>query len=213
MGEIAMARKSSQTWPKEKRSVFYVALEGSVTERKYFDALIKAFNLRNVYMLKKTKTRSWQPNDVVKRLEREMRKRNDDHGDTFEEEYWAVIDTDDRSLDSLQEVASRAANKKICIAASNPCFELWLLLHYVALNQLSGVEGSVATGGCDKVIEYLKRHFDGNYDKSAFNPSKYTQKLTEAISNATISDPHYDDAWMTNVCSHVYKLVESIIDY
>ena len=141
-----------------------------------------------------------------------MTSRKDDYGVKLDEHYWAVFDTDDRTVEVLHRVATRAATKDIKLAASNPCFELWLLLHYAALNQLSGVEGSAATGGCDKVIEYLKRNLDKNYDKSAFNPSEYIQKINEAISNATESDSHDDDAWMNSICSRVYKLVLSIVD-
>ena len=186
-------------------------MEGSVTERRYFDALIKKYNLRNVYLLKKSKTRS-SPIDVIKRLEKQMTNRKDDHGALLDEKYWAVFDTDRRPVETLKSVSARAASKQICLAASNPCFELWLIMHYGALKHLKGVAGSAATGGCDKARKYLRLHFDRNYDKSAFDPSDYMQKIKEAINNASESDSHAKDAWMDTVGSRVYKLVQSIID-
>ena len=206
-----MARRSRKIEASVRQTVFYVAMEGSVTERKYFDALIRKYNIRNVILLKKSKTRS-SPQDVLKRLEQQMTSRKNDHGVILDERFWAVFDTDKRPIEMLNKVATKAAKKNIQIAASNPCFELWLLLHYGARNRFRGVEGSAATGGCDKVIEYLKRNFDKNYHKSAFNPSEYIQKINEAISNAKASDSDDEDAWLNQIGSRVYKLAESIIN-
>lgn len=211
MGKVAMPRKKRKRKVSRTRKVFYIAMEGSVTERRYFDSLIKKYNLRNVYLLKKPKTRS-SPTDVIKRLEKQMRNRRDDHGVSLVEKYWAVFDTDLRPIETLERVAAIAARKQIHLATSNPCFELWLLLHFGALRQMRGVEGSAATGGCDKVIEYLKRKFDQNYDKSTFNSPAYMQKINEAIYNASESDSDDVDAWMNSICTRVYKLVQSIID-
>lgn len=194
-----------------RQTVFFVAMEGSVTERKYFDALIKKYSLRNVRLLKKAATRS-SPIDVIKRLERQIGRRKKDHEVTLDERYWAVFDSDGRTIESLKIVSSRAARKNIKLAASNPCFELWLLLHYGSLSSQSGLEGSAATGGCDSVIDYLKRRFDNNYKKSAFNSTKYIEKMPAAIQNAKTCDSNNVDAWMDNVSSRVYKLVESIMD-
>ena len=202
------SRKLKQT---SKRTVFFVAMEGSVTERKYFDALIKAYNLRNVRLLKKSRTRS-SPLDVVKRLEKQLGNRTNDHSDALDERYWAVFDTDRRPIETLQSVSKRAAKKNICIAASNPCFEIWLMLHQGAVADFSGLEGSAATGGCDKVVEFLKRHVDRNYDKSNYDASKYIEHIANAIKNANASDSKNTEAWMKNVSSRVYKLVQSIID-
>ena len=207
-----MARKSRKSEAKPTRTVFYLAMEGSVTERKYFDAIIKNYGLRNVYLLRKSRTRS-SPSDVIKRLEQQMRKRKDDHSAILEEYYWAVFDTDLRPMETLRQVASRAASKEIQLAASNPCFEIWLLMHFGYLKQLSGLEGSAAIGGCKAVTDYLKRLFDQKFDKSAFNPSKYIEQIDAAVNNANASDSDDDTAWMTTVGSRVYRLVEMLRDY
>ena len=206
-----MARKSRKIKAKQQRTVFYVAMEGSVTERKYFDALISKYDLRNVYLLKKSPTRS-SPHDVIKRLDQQAKKRKNDHGNILDEKYWAVFDTDNRPIRTLRQVASKAARKKYCLAVSNPCFELWLLLHYGSLANMKGLEGSAATGGCESTIAYLKRRYDKTYEKSTLEPSEYVERVAEAINNATASDSDEDDAWMASVSSRVYKLVESIIE-
>ena len=204
-----MARRSRNIKATVRQTIFYVATEGSVTERKYFDALIKKYNLRNVRLLKKAPTRS-SPIDVIKRLERQVGTRKKDHDVTLDERFWAVFDTDRRPVDTLAKVSSRAARKSINLAASNPCFELWLLLHFGSLANLRGLEGSAATGGCKSVTDYLKRRFDKDYDKTNFDPTKYINQINSAINNATASGSRSDD-WMLTVGSHVYKLVQSII--
>lgn len=204
-----MARNSRHTKAKPKRTVFYVAMEGSVTERKYFDALIRKHNLRNVRLLKKRKTRS-SPLDVVKRLEQQMRTNQGDHGNFLDERYWAVFDTDRRPTELLRSMASRAGKKKICLAPSNPCFELWLIFHFGPLTQMRGLQGGATTHGCGAVSKYLQDRFDSTYDKSAFDPEKYIEKVDAAVSNAHASDTSEADAWTKEVGTHVYKLVESI---
>ncbi|MCY4073648.1 MAG: RloB family protein [Chloroflexi bacterium] len=211
MGQIEVARKTRKAKAKPERIVHYVAMEGSVTERKYFDALIREYNLRNVILLRKAKTRS-SPSDVIKRLERQIGKKTNDHGEKLEEHYWAVFDTDRRSISTLRNAAERASKKKIGIAASNPCFELWLLLHFGSLADMKGLEGSAAAGGCKNVTDYLRRRFDRSYEKSSFDPSKYVDRIAEAIKNADASDTQGKDAWMDSVGSRVYKLVERVLE-
>lgn len=206
-----MARRKLNSKALRKRKVLYVAMEGSVTERKYLDALIREYNLRNVILLGKAKTRS-SPGDVIKRLERQMRTRANDHSEKLEEHYWAVFDTDRRSISTLRDAAERASRKKIGIAASNPCFELWLLLHFGSLADMKGLEGSAAAGGCKSATDYLKRRFDGSYEKSNFDPSKYVEQIDEAIRNAKASNARSKDSWIESVGSRVYKLVDCALE-
>jgi RloB-like protein len=43
------------------------------------------------------------------------------------DEKWCVVDTDEFDLDDAARIA---AEKSVHLAVSNPCFELWLLLHH-----------------------------------------------------------------------------------
>ncbi len=211
MGKVAMARKSRQIKKKPKRTVFYVAMEGSVTERKYFDSIIRKYGLRNVYLLRKTKTRS-SPRDVLKRLDQQTKKRRNDHGAILDEIYWAVFDTNGRPTKTLRQVANEAKRKNYHLAASNPCFELWLLLHFGSLPDQRRLKGLAETGGCDSVIRYCKKHYDQKCHESNFDPSMYVANLDDALENAKDSDSDENDAWLYNVGSRVYCLVESILN-
>jgi len=44
--------------------------------------------------------------------------------------YWLVFDKDDNSGDDIQQAISIAEKNKIRWCFSNPCFEIWFLLHF-----------------------------------------------------------------------------------
>ena len=91
MGEVEMARKSRKVQPSQRRKVIYIAFEGSKTERKYFDGVIKQHNgCRNIRLLTKKNTRS-SPSDVIKRLDMQKGTRKQVHAVELEEEFWLGI--------------------------------------------------------------------------------------------------------------------------
>lgn len=48
--------------------------------------------------------------------------------------YWLVFDKDDNSPDIIYNVIRTAEKRKIQWCFSNPCFEIWILLHYCFRN-------------------------------------------------------------------------------
>jgi hypothetical protein len=50
---------------------------------------------------------------------------------------WLVIDTDRWGDKQLSEVTSECVSKHFRLAVSNPCFELWLILHYEDSDSIS----------------------------------------------------------------------------
>ncbi len=47
------------------------------------------------------------------------------------DQYWIVFDCDDNSESELQNAIRLAENSRFKWCFSNPCFEIWILLHYV----------------------------------------------------------------------------------
>ena len=207
-----MARRNTRKF-KTRRTIkkrIIIAMEGSKTEPRYFDSLIKKLELRNVKLLKRSKTKS-SPLNVIARLNKEKRKIEKEHGKREKDEFWAVFDRDNWPTEMLDKVASQAKDKKYCLADSNPCFELWLLLHHKRLSELKGLEGSAATGGCDSVKRELKK-FDENYNKSGYNTEKYIEKIDHAIANAKETDTESQVRWLNQIGTRVYLLAQSVID-
>ncbi len=59
---------------------------------------------------------------------RDARRQNRRQSYTKKDEFWAVFDRDDHP--NVPEAISRCENAGIGVAFSNPCFELWLILHF-----------------------------------------------------------------------------------
>jgi len=111
-----------------------IACEGTVTEKLYFqdlfDELILEHNIAKTSFII-AKHKHTNPTGVLKDLENELKKDPD-----FEHK-WIVIDRDaprtnesGHSLGDFNNALEQAKAKKIGVAYSNPCFELWYLLHF-----------------------------------------------------------------------------------
>ena len=192
--------KSKNRFPSKR---FFIATEG-VSEYIYFKEVKKQLRARNMEVLKPTPQTS--PEDIVERVRRYRPKKGDIRG---EDERWAVIDKDGHDL---PELVARAQRKRLFVADSNPCFEIWLILHFKPLNKLKGLEGSAAVGGCDKVIDELRERFDRMYHKTRYDVSSYVELWETAMANAEITDRRNDEQWMNSIGTRVYKLAQSIID-
>ncbi|GAA1015098.1 hypothetical protein Aple_067880 [Acrocarpospora pleiomorpha] len=115
-----------------QRRVIYAVVEGENTERDYLEYLVdrfagdpRTFEIKIVW-----ERNGLKPHDVVNRAIAEL----DELDDPRREQVWAFFDRDEHSR--LEESYGRAESAGVRTAFSNPCFELWLLLHFV-----SGVSG------------------------------------------------------------------------
>ena len=120
---------------------------------------------------------------------------------------WCVFDRDEHP--QIEEAKALAAENGVLIAFSNPCFELWLLLHYQS--QTSWLERGAAQSlfkaaaslRKDKqlppeITDYLMQHHDeaaaiarqldsmhsGNGSPEGENPSSSVWRLVDAIRSA-----------------------------
>ena len=188
----------------DSRKRIVIATEGSQTEPKYIDELKNKYRKAHIIVLKKG-TKS-DLNSVLTRLDKERKRieRND------KTEFWAVVDHDKRSIEELETFRQRAMTKRYFIADSNPCFELWLILHFKALTEIRGLAGSAEASGC-RPIETTLRQFDDSFNKSQYNPSKYITRIEQAVSNAMANEAQRIVS-SSPVGTRVYKLVQSIID-
>ena len=204
-----MARKrrgrSSRTREINKRIV--IATEGK-TERLYFDAMTADDRYSNVKFAKLTTP---DPDAVIRSLDHEKRKIEQKFELNEDDEFWVVIDKD---RNDLQAVSKKVRRKGYCLAESNPCFEVWLLLHYKPLEQFSGLEASGDNSACSRSERELEK-LDNNYDsnnKGKWKASKYLSMRNCAIENARNADKHQRTSWLNHIGSRVYRLVESIIE-
>jgi len=117
----------------EPQRRLYVFCEGARTEPAYFDAVQQEFD--NAQILVEATGVGGVPSTVAdeairhaKGLRRGMRGRASGRS-SFEEadQVWVVFDQDHHP--DVPNVVVRCRDNKVEVAYSNPCFELWLVLH------------------------------------------------------------------------------------
>ena len=179
-----------------------LATEGERTEVIYFNALkLKHRNVVTV-VISGGKPGESNPKRVLKRLREEVTKhkrRNDWLGS---DSAWLVVDTDSWSASEQQEIVAALSKKDFCLAASNPCFELWLLLHF----------RDAWTAATSKDLKQLLclPEFLGEYSKSDYPADVLLAKIAAAIQRAKKADISAPDQWPAPGSTRVYKVVEAI---
>ena len=110
--------------------------------------------------VKLAKSKKPDPDAVIKSLDQAKRKIEEKFELNDDDQFWVVIDKD---RNDLQTVSKKVKRKGYCLAESNPCFEIWLLLHYKSLTQFSGLEAGGDNSACSEAERELEK-LDNNYD-------------------------------------------------
>lgn len=172
-----------------------VATEGEHTERIY----LEAFTSRRVQIVTlPTDDCKSSPADVAKRIAAYKDEYQVGEGD----EFWIVVDRDawnEGALSSIAEDCSKDETK--WLAVSNPCFEVWLALHFT--NEIPEDLKSKNSA------KFLRKHLAG-YKKSSFKVDELVKNVADAINRARDRDVP-SDRWPNKVGSRVYLLMESIL--
>ncbi|MGV7254581.1 RloB family protein [Mycobacterium kansasii] len=139
---------------------------------------------------------------AIKDWEADIRDAKRQRGPAFDE-YWCVFDVDQHP--KLRDALTLAAENGIRVALSNPCFELWFLIHFqdqtAYIDRHAAQRGAYEHMGCRKncmtqsELEKLDEHYgtaaerarkldawhSGNGSKPASNPSTNVWELNETI--------------------------------
>lgn len=174
-----------------------IATEGEQTERRYFEIFR---NSKIQIRVIPTVGGESAPEYVLKRL--------DGYRDEFEigedDELWLMIDVDRWGDSKLSQIARLCTQKKYGLAVSNPCFELWLYLHFVELEPNSDL------GSC-KEIENLLKAVSGGYHKSNLKPEVFKPHISDAIERAKKLHLNRKERYPSATGSHVYKIAEKLL--
>ena len=193
-----------------------IAAEGRNTESIYFGAVrarLKAAGV-HVEILRRDDGNS-SPASVFAQLQGFMQEYNIRDDDQL----WVVVDRDRWTQSMLASVARHCqqnANLRFCL--SNPCFELWLLLHLedvaayseeekarLAANRKNSKYGS--TWLKQRMRDLLGSYQEANYDAFALLPG-----IDDAIGRSRTLDTNPRDSWPQTIGTRVHLLVESIMD-
>jgi hypothetical protein len=134
-----------------------------------------------------------------------------------EDEFWLVIDVDQWGDAKLSQIAKTCDQKEIYLAVSNPAIELWFLLHLTDLDRYDSVTRQALfenkkDGARRTPLELAILDITGRYNKSNFDAHRYIPHVEEAIERAKALDVSPNDRWPQQLGTHVYRLVQSIID-
>jgi RloB-like protein len=184
-----------------KRRVLIVC-EGGVTEAGYFRDLRRAF--RNPLVEVEIDDAGGVPKTLVGRAAarmKEAKRKAKTRSDEFlsYDEVWCVFDVDEHP--HLLDARQQARDNGIDLAISNPCFELWALLHFQA--QTGFLERGDARSR-------LQRHLP-RYDK-ALPFARLHPNYVEAVRRAEELERRREDADDPggNPSTGVHRLTERI---
>jgi hypothetical protein len=200
--------------------MFVLSYEGSVSEKKYFEDFRKSELFNNsgiieIISLKRPSGRGSDPISVKNLLheaKREYRFKGTD-------EFWLIIDRDDWEMvhhyNFDQLVADCMKEKNFYLAMSNPCFEIWLILHLKDINEYDEAE-KLRILANEKISKY-KNYIDGvlseiqgrGYNKRP-NPRVFLPLTKIAIERARELDKS-NDTYPKQLGSHIFKLIERLM--
>lgn len=175
--------------------LFIIATEGEKTEKQYFN-IFENPRIRVVVI----------PSEGGKSAPKYALERLDDIKNLYDfgegDELWLMIDTDRWGAAALSTVCQGAIQKSFQLAVRNPCFELWLYLHF------NDVEGS--NHKCRDLEKLLRQHL-GSYNKSNLNAEVFKSNIHSAVKRAKSLHVNKSERWPLSTGTHGYKVVEKLM--
>lgn len=196
-----------------------IASEGKDTERIYFEALAREYvnprvHVRVLERGEEEKNNS-SPEHVLKQLNDYKRQYSLESDD----ELWLVVDRDRWTEAMLSHVAKECAQDDyLHVALSNPCIELWLLLHLVDVSLLSPEEqkqwldNRKRSKNADPYLKVRLRQAMGAYHESSYDAQMLIAHVKVAITRARALDKNPADRWPQTLGTRVYLLAESVMN-
>lgn len=184
-----------------------IVCEGKKTERGYFEEIRKSYRLPTL-KVKVIHADVTDPLSIVRAAIEYRQARKNERAWAKEDTAWAVFDGDehrDANPDRWNDAIQIARSNNIRLAVSNPCFELWYLLHY---------RSHTADVTRQRAFRLLKSHISDYEKAKTLWPSPLEPLTDEAIRRAKqlASRTETDELQpFTNPYTSVYELVESLL--
>lgn len=181
-----------------KRQIVIVC-EGELAEPSYFHPLA-----RHCSALVSVERAAGVPLSVVKKAIALKRRANKGRN-SFErrDQFWAVFDRDEHP--KFAEAINKAESAGINVCYSNPCFELWLVLHY------QDYDRPCRRDEIQRVLRDLMTGYDPDRTKQV-NFEEIRQHIEKAERRAELQEQRRNDEQSPreNPCTNVFKLTRSI---
>lgn len=200
---------------KKSARLIVIAAEGRKTENIYFESLKMEHEAQNVHVeILERKDNNSNPENVYRQISAfaSLYEINED------DELWVVVDRDRWTSKELSSVAQKCfQNPNLYFCLSNPCFEIWLLLHIEGLEDYSEEDKALLSknrkgkGG----KSYLKKRLSvllNGYDEANYNAYTLIPAVSNAIDRAQALDDCPNDRWPQKIGTRAYLLVKSIMN-
>lgn len=210
---------------RERREAFrdarliVIASEGKDTERIYFKALAKEYTNPRVHVHILKRSEDEKNNSSPEHVLEQLNEYKCQYELEADDELWLVTDKDHWTEAMLSRVATECMQDvSMHMALSNPCFELWLLLHLVDVSSLTPeeqrlwIENRRKSKSSNPYLKVLLRQKMGSYHESAYDVLTLIQHVEVAIERARLLDKNPADRWPQTLGTRVYLLTESVMN-
>jgi hypothetical protein len=188
------------------RTRFSIYCEGTKTEKDYFElvrAIVGRGYARHSVPLIAVSPAKGNPLEIVDYAIRDALP-----GRISGDEVWCVFDVESpHQHPYINEAAERARKRKISCAISNPCFELWLILHFEHCNRHMSTDAA-----CRRLETLLKGY--SRRGKRIVSLDKMMDHFDEARTRARLLDASFSEATPVsdrNPSTSVWTLTERLL--
>ncbi len=197
-----LARKMSKRKSYDK---VLIVCEGEKTEPNYFDGLKDHFEL-NSANIEVTGDCGSSPKSIVEHAKQRYREERD-AGDSFDKVYCVFDkDTHESYQQALETIRAAKPKNTFFATTSVPCFEYWLLLHFIHTTAPYQSTGRKSAGALvmDELLTYMPNYKKG--DKTIFD--QLIDQLPQAMSFSEQSLNEAETTGTDNPSTKVHKLIE-----
>lgn len=210
---------------RERREAFrdarliVIASEGKDTERIYFKALAKEYTNPRVHVHILSRCEDEKNNSSPEHVLKQLNDYKGQYELESDDELWLVIDRDRWTEAMLSHVTKECAQDGyLHVALSNPCFELWLLLHWVDATLLTPEEQQLwmdnrrRSKNAEPYLKVRLRQEMGSYHEADYDALMLIKQIETAIERAKLLDQNPTDRWPQTLGTRVYLLAESVMN-
>ena len=210
---------------RERREAFrdarliVIASEGKDTERIYFKALAKEYTNPRVHVHILERSEDEQNNSSPEHVLKQLNDYKSQYELEDDDELWLVVDKDRWTEAMLSRVATECSQDvAMHMALSNPCFELWLLLHLedeaslTPEEQMRWMENRRKSKNADPYLKVQLRQEMGSYHEADYDALMLIKHVEVAIERAKTLDKNPADRWPQTIGTRVYLLAKSVMN-
>lgn len=189
------------------RDSILIVCEGAVTEPKYLESVKSIYGISSAQVKVTGEECGSSPKSIVEYAKEESK-------NGYFDKVYCVFDKDKHESfnEAIAQIGSLEKSKKrpsFRAIVSNPCFEIWLLIHFVyTTKNYASIPGRSI---CEQVISDLKKYFPGYRKGCKCIYEIVSPRQDVAIINAKKLKEYIESSGATSPMTDMYELIEKLI--